>query len=400
MWKQLSGIHSDLIEEIGHQNGFTNFAIDIKPGSAKGDNYLGLIRKLTIKSHERKFDLILKTPASSRNQKNAVPIHKIFLREIYVYEKLFKEFKKFQNVYRISSPFLGYPRFYGKCDRIGNECVVLENIVEEGYKMWDRKKPMNAGHISAVLVEYAKFHAISLALQYKNSYFYEELTKEVETPISVSNLENREKTEQFVKSIIDCGCKALADDTEAVKKLRSFENLMPNYIMKDMRDPNLAIVITHGDNWCTNLMFKYEKTTNTEVPSGVCILDWQLSKKDSPAADLACFFLMHSPKEILYDYKKYLNLYHDTVRKYLRDFACDPEEIFPFSLLERHWKVFVKFGFLFSMLGIKVMYRDSDEIVEMDQDYLQTISRDIRKSKEYKQRIKDLLEFMTDNGFI
>ncbi|KAG5865782.1 hypothetical protein JTB14_027904 [Gonioctena quinquepunctata] len=145
---------------------------------------------------------------------------------------------------------------------------------------------------------------------------------------------------------------------------------------------------------------------NKTKPSEVCLLDWQLSKKGSPAYDLSYFFFAHSPKEILYDYKNYLKLYHDTVSTNLREFSCDPEEVFPYSLLEYHWNTYLKFGLYISLIMINVMCCDEKEAPDFEEntkserDLIESLTSGIKTNNECKQRMKDLINFFIDNEFI
>ncbi|KAG5880139.1 hypothetical protein JTB14_002159 [Gonioctena quinquepunctata] len=403
---QLTEQQSDLIKKIAQENGCFDFEVDTCPGTVKGDNYLGIITKVTVKNEGKKMELILKAAATSEALRKITPIHIIYNREIFMYETVFSEFRRFQEEHNISDPFLGYAKLLGKCSDEGSECLVMENMLERGYKLWDRKKPMDSEHISAVFREYAKFHAVSLAMSHKKPELFKNLTKDIKKHVFETDMNNMERLKMFIKSIVDNGKKAVEDEPELLKVLEEFGVSMEAYFMNELKDPKFDIVINHGDSWCNNLMFKYKELENSTKPSEVCILDWQISKRGSPAADLCYFFLAHSPKKVLYDYKNYLKLYHDIVTRNLREFSCDPEEIFPCSLLEQHWNIYIKFGLYMSLMIIKIMYCDTDEapdfaeISDSGKDFMDSFGFESRNAGGYNQRIKDLLKFLIDNQFI
>ncbi|KAG5862957.1 hypothetical protein JTB14_000168 [Gonioctena quinquepunctata] len=132
MTAKLSVVQCNLISAVAQQNGFSEFKVKTDSGSAKGDNYLGIITKVTIENGERKLELILKSASLNDDFRNSTPIHDLFRREIHVYEAIFVELEKFQKNNHISNPFLGHAKFYGKCNEEGKECLVMANMIENG----------------------------------------------------------------------------------------------------------------------------------------------------------------------------------------------------------------------------------------------------------------------------
>ncbi|XP_023012806.2 uncharacterized protein [Leptinotarsa decemlineata] len=405
MAKELSVVQFALIEQIAHQNGFDVFDLEVSSGSEKGDNYLGIITRVTVKDEKRKIELILKSASTNDAFRRSAPVHKLFCREIHIYDKIFPAFQMFQKEFNIPDPFLGHAKLYGKSQKNGNECLIMENLIESGYSMWNRKQPMDSAHILAVLCEYAKFHATSLAYRHKRPEAFAELTKDIQHHVLKEEMENRKKMESYSNAAVANGLKAVSDDPAAVEVLERLQAELPDYLMAILRNPELNILVNHGDNWCNNIMFKYEDPKNILKPSKVALLDWQISKMGSPGADLSYFFLSHSPKEILYNYKNYLNLYYDCVSKNLKDFSCDPEKVFPRSLLERHWRIFVKFGFYISLIIVNIMCCDKEEAPDLDEidaksDFIEALATKMTNSSEYNRRIKDLLQFLIDEKLL
>ncbi|XP_023012807.2 uncharacterized protein [Leptinotarsa decemlineata] len=396
-----------IIDSVARKNGFTDdFEVAACAGTVKGDNYLGVITRVTIKNDARKLEVILKSASTSEALRKAVSIHNVFCREIYIYEKIFGEFKKFQDNYIISNPFSGHAKLYETSLKDGHECLVMENIVENGYKLWNRQIPMTPEHIKAVFVEYAKFHAVSLAMKHKNPDLFEDLTSGIEEHVFGADMDDQVKFQSFIDAIINNGSKALEGVPDLLDVLKRLGTSLPEYFKNEMKDPKWNLVVNHGDCWCNNLMFKYETPENFSKISKVCILDWQLSKFGSPAADLTYFFFAHSPKEVLYDYQKYLKLYHDTVCQNLKEFSCDPEEIFPYNLLEEHWIHFIKFGVYMAMMILKIMYCDSDEApdltatTEAGNDVMSSFSFESRNADGYNERVSTLIRFLVDTGLL
>lgn len=124
----------------------------------------------------------------------------------------------------------------------------------------------------------------------------------------------------------------------------------------------------------------------------------------SPAYDFCYFFLAHSPKEILDDYRTYLNLYYDTFSKHLQHFNCDPEE-FSYSRMEKHVSKFMVFGLSTCLMVLKIMLADSEEAPDFQKisengDLMEGMNFEVGNMDAYKNRVKDILIFLKDNNFL
>ncbi|CAG9824036.1 unnamed protein product [Phaedon cochleariae] len=398
---ELSAEQSQLIEKIASDNDFTDHQVKAITGSVKGDNYLGKITSVTVEDGNRKLELILKS-AHVGEMRNQIPIHKAYMREIFVYEQVFAKFKEFQEEYRISEPFQSHPKLYATSDVEPRECLVMENLRESGYKLWNRKQLMNPEHISAVLKEYAKLHAVSFAMAEKKPEDFRKLAEVMKNHIWEND---KELTATYIRSVMNQVLGLFEDDPDTTEVLKAFEKRLLDLFFDPSNDSE-NIVFDHGDCWCNNLMFGYENQDNSSVPSSVRIIDWQLSKLASPAMDLSYFFLVHSPKEVLYDYEKYLKLYHETLSKNLREFSCDPEKVFPYSVLLEHWKKRACLGVYTAFSIVKIMLCDSedapdlDEVVEGGKDLMEIFNFSPKDDGVYRTRIRDLVEFSIKTGLL
>nr|XP_023018137.1 uncharacterized protein LOC111507111 [Leptinotarsa decemlineata] len=150
----------------------------------------------------------------------------------------------------------------------------------------------------------------------------------------------------------------------------------------------------------------FQDGSNTSKPTKVCLIDWQLAKLGSPAKDMIYFFIVHSPKDILYDYKGYLNFYYEVLCRHLRDFSCDPEDLFPFSTLQKHWNKFLTFGLMISIMILKMMLSDSEEAPDFEKlsdasgDIFDSQNFSIKNESEYHRRVRDIIEFLVDSGLL
>ncbi|KAJ8981814.1 hypothetical protein NQ317_007400 [Molorchus minor] len=340
---------------------------------------------------------------------------------------------------------------------------------EIGYELWDRKIPMTPDHAELVLKEYAKFHAVSLAMREKRPVHFEELTKDLG---NVFQDAPPEKSLKMIMSAVEGGLEAVKGNQVATEALERYALVAEKFWLEDMKNLDEPLVVLHGDCWCNNFLFKNEvfynllkiivsdrlceialgalpcvcrklqvaqnehpqpenrilkiarysyvstinrytkfvlahfKDQDSNKPTKLCVIDWQLCSKGSPVQDLAYFLFTCCPKEILTDYRKYLKIYHDCVCQNLKNFNCDPEEILPFSSLERLWQKYAKFGIHMALMIIKLMLGETGEvpnfaeIVDSGKDIMTGLNIEIRRSDDYSRRISDILSVSSENDLI
>ncbi|XP_050499197.1 uncharacterized protein LOC126879896 [Diabrotica virgifera virgifera] len=404
--------HRSLLDRIASENGFTNYEIIASPGSNKGDNFSGIITAVTIKNKEKSLDLILKSSRTFSKQSKEHHIH-VYKREIFMYERIFKEFKKYQKEHNIQDPFESVPKYYSSFTEEGQHSLVLENLKSQQYQLWDKKVPMNPEHIKTVLIEYAKFHAVSLAMKHKNPELFETLLGEtnLDNPMHKlfdgDNNEGRENIKSFFSATLSMGYKAVKDDVALTEYLKKYESVAFENMSK-MRQPEYKIVVTHGDCWCNNFMFKYQDPNDKTKPQIIRVIDWQISSFGNPCEDLAYFFVANGSEEVLGDFQAYLHVYHEKLSSQLRNFNLDPEEIFPFSTFENHLKVFILHGLFLALLVMKVTLSDADEIPEHGEEgekqspdeILDLLSKEMKNMDVYSKRIKIVMNFLVKNHYL
>ncbi|CAH1101897.1 unnamed protein product [Psylliodes chrysocephalus] len=403
---ELNEVQKCLIDKIAKENGFNNYELKTNKGSEKGDNFLGILTTVTIKNGKDKLDLILKSAHQNEAFRKAAPLRSAYLREIYLYENVFNEFKKYQENHNVADIFDNYAKIYGSSIVEESECLILENLKTQGYQLWNKQQPMNSEHISAVLQGYAKFHGTSMAMKHKNPELYENITEDISSSIWENDefVANKDKFDSFFRTVMNIGYKSIEDDPALTEFLKILEPQFSDMFSDGLKDPEYKTSIVHGDCWCNNLLFKYEGSDNKR-PLDVKYIDWQISHVNSPAYDFCYFFLAHSPKEILDDYKTYLKLYYDTFSKHLRSLNCDPDEIFPFSRFEKHINRFMIFGLYMCFTILKIMLCDSEEAPDFgemaeDGDMLQSMNFKFKNFDIFKERIRNLVVFVKDNNFI
>lgn len=171
------------------------------------------------------------------------PVKKLYLQQE-------QELQKFSSI----------PRCYLTILTDDDEALVLENLKSSGFKLYDRTKVMSLNHINLVLGVLGQWHALSFALQKMKPFEFEQLTSNWKCPV----------TKIFVNSHVgrwmNMAQKHLIGLMQKVgeeKLLRSYQQKTENKLATDILDEILSkdiqqVVVTHGDCWNNNLMFKYQ----------------------------------------------------------------------------------------------------------------------------------------------
>ncbi|ENN80103.1 uncharacterized protein LOC109534047 [Dendroctonus ponderosae] len=392
-----------LVHQAASVQGLKEYKININPGSSKGDNYLGIIHSLAVEGNEASLFLILKTAHTSEEVRKANPIPQAFQREAFIYSIVIPRLQQIQEQYAISSPFTGVAQYYGSCLDLHKESILLQNLKECGYRLWDRKKPMDDAHIGLVFSEYARFHAASLAWRFHYPEEFSSLTKNMhQNVVEANNPGSRERKKEKLNGYFQVGRAATQGNAKASAGIEKLRSEIAQLIERSHFLGRDRFVVLHGDCWCNNMLFKYHDN-QPNSPSQVCFIDWQISKLGSPILDLAYFFSVCAPKELFANLHKYLAAYHQTMAKNLREFGCRPDEIFSWTQLLEDWNRNAWYGVFLAMMIIKLMLSDAEEAPAMnaDADIISSLTNfSSRKEAEFEKRLCDLVEFMVDHNYI
>ncbi|XP_018568332.1 uncharacterized protein LOC108908700 [Anoplophora glabripennis] len=402
MSSELTEDQRNVLKAIVHNESFYSF--DVQRATPKGEGYMGSLFNISLKGERNNLELIFKQAEPTDNVEHKMFVRNAYLREIYIYNNVLNQFENFQKENNVINGFTGYAKIYGSSDKENNEYIILENLKGSGYKMWNRKVPMDDEHVALVFSEYGKFHAVSLAMKEKSPDLYDKLTENLDDFYGRSM--SVEESKEMINNVLQIGFKAVESNDSAAQLFKRFADVAEKFLLEDMQNLDEQLVVTHADCWCNNMLFKYEGTQEIQKPNGVCFIDWQLSKIGSPVLDLAYFFFVCTTGNILHDYKKYLKIYHDSVTELLIQFSCDVEKVFPFTLLECHWKKYAKFGLYIALMTLSFMLCETEvpnwtEFIKYEESDREEIAFEGGSGvSEQGQRIIDIINVMAQNNLI
>lgn len=241
-------------------------SIEIKPGSGKGDNYVGVLYRVTVKDPKKKeMSVIIKLPPQNLARREQFYARPCFLRESEFYDSIFPLYKKFQTDRGIIVEGEGFhevPACFRSLTGDFNEGLFLEDLKSSGFEMFDRFDDVTAAHVNGVMKVLGKFHAISLAINDQQAELIEKY-KDMQDIFFQRDDDSKEQIKVWFDHLKKQAATALNTidnetlKTRAKKVLEAdFFELLKDCISKEDAEP--FSVICHGDCWNNNIMFKYE----------------------------------------------------------------------------------------------------------------------------------------------
>ncbi|KAF5292776.1 hypothetical protein FQA39_LY13821 [Lamprigera yunnana] len=395
MVNEIKKIH-DCVERVLKKDKVGKYDIKIEFSIRKGANYLSDIGNVIIKSksengEEENLHLIAKM-SKKGEYRNALSLKKLFNREIYAYEYIFDLFQKLQIKNNIKNPFHSFPKFYASSKVDGEEMVVLENMLEKGFKPCNYYQTLNYSEASLLIKEVGRLHALSFALRDQYPEVFQKLLMEL------PDLEYHGamgKTLEVVTKNVFSKCLDLINlkgNTIMYDKFKRVHNVFFDALTycdkPEVTEPYSTIV--HSDLWVTNLLFKYDDTAN---PIEVCMVDWQLFKMSSPAVDISqIIFVCLTKKMRDLHFDDLIQDYYESFSSFLTQFGGKPGISFPFEVLQNHLKKFSICGLNTAMRMISFTSVSDENFPEaFDANFMEELSKAKTKPDMYNDRMMDVL---------
>lgn len=228
----------------------------------------------------------------------------------------FRDFEESKGVTVEENGFIEYPKCYRTGDAELDECVLLEDLSVNGFKMIDRyTEEVEADHVYLIMEALGKFHAISFALKDQQPEKFQKFTSHFD---EIFIRRNDPMMRDYFLGQSESFFKVLSSDEDAYlrEKVKKFLETHPMDTAADCIElEKQALVITHGDTWQNNTMFRYD---DNGKPIEVSLLDWQISRYVSPIVDII-YFIFNCTTKKLRDahYDGFLKTYHKSLSKHI-----------------------------------------------------------------------------------
>ncbi|KAF2901783.1 hypothetical protein ILUMI_04399 [Ignelater luminosus] len=395
--------------KIAEKEGIVDVVISNLP-EIDGQGYLSNISVMNLQGQrttgERcKLNLLIKIAATNEKLRQITAVGQLFHSEIRMYDSIFPAFYEFEKQRGIANPFSIVPKCYTTFRNTVPEILIFENLNESGYHNWNRKLQMDSEHVKTVLKEYGKFHAVSFAMRDQNPKQFQQLIKNFDNNIDIMFKKSGifyayvTKVKRLL-TLLD-----LQADSSIFRKYQEFINKAEEKFDFLISESDNVHAILHGDCWCNNMLFKYKEPKHLQ-PSGICFIDFQLTRLASPAFDVVHFFYTCASKEILKDFQIYQRIYYESFSQHLKTLGSNADSLYSFSAFVNHWKKYATFGLFFSSLEHHAMLSEEDEIISFAQvlekggTMEEAFDYEIANVNEYKSRMKAIVEHFVDNDLL
>ncbi len=307
-----------------------------------GNNFCAVLMRLTIEypqdGVQRRKSVLLKIPSLSQDFQELLRTD-IYDREIYAYEVFLPK------MYELGARPNYSPTFYAAME---SKAVVMEDLTESGYKMLDKKIPLDLEHCRVALKIIARHHAVSV--------IFLKTHRDSRTNELMENVGLKMNLEKYLHVLYDPFLSLISPwITDSLReKLQEHRNhFVATALMACTTHPDGLNVVVHGDYWKNNILYSYDDDGSV---TGAKVIDWQATRIGSPVVELIYFFVSSVPCDLFKMHKEeFYGLYLDTLNetwsklKFDCEFTKDEFE----QQLNKYKRVFVNIlpGFVFLILA-------------------------------------------------
>ncbi|CAH1111217.1 unnamed protein product [Psylliodes chrysocephalus] len=391
---------SELISWFKKAAGTEKCTVELEGMKEKGDGYVAdiIFAKVTLdEPHHNGKQLYLAAKASKTSLELRKLLSEICQREVAFYRDIVPIFQQFQQEKSLKEPFQALPKCYTAFQTENAEVIIQENMTIKGYVLHNRRIPMNINHIKLVLSNYAKFHAISLAIRDQKPKVFETIEKTcydmVLEKISMIGAMYEKSVRKVIKNLNEVGRMDLK---------KRYEKLVEPNVVEIVKDLLLDVpderVLTHADCHNGNFMFEY-KDGNEESPINMVLLDFQVTFVFSPILDLSTYLYCGASKEEFSHFTELMEFYHDELSSFLAQLGSDVNKLFPISTMWQHWKKYSFYGFNYATTFLELMFIDSDAVPEFKKEQVspeEFLNINLKDKTKYLERLLDIIEHYLD----
>nr|CAD7442855.1 unnamed protein product [Timema bartmani] len=366
------------------------------------------------------WSLVLKRQPPKVSTRELLRTDPVFKNETAAYSRVILSFERF------SGDGEDAPRV-PKCLHANlafrNDVIVLEDLQPAGFRMCDRQEGLDLEHSKLALQELARYHALSLAMKCLEPEAFLRTRHQIREVIFV-----QEAAHLFSPSL-ETACKMAigglrisalqaGDDggpllLKAVKALESQRGTIFNKMVGLVKPSEPFSVITHGDFWINNILFRYKEEGGGRLAvEDVRLLDLQVARYCSPAIDILHFLYTSTFRDTRRrHYQELLRAYHQSLtaafQRLVRGSPHEGEVPMTLRELRREVTRCEMYGLFAGMWIMTAVTADVDNLPDVGSYRLEDFYSDeslanwiSTQTPSYRQRTKDLVLEYLDKGIL
>lgn len=343
--------------------------------TGKGDSYLSELIRIRIfgkteTGSSKHVQVILKNIPKNVCRRLTYRSDEFFKNEINFYQKVLPVLLEFQAKKNVSEPFVNYTKlFLALIDGV-HDVICLEDASLEDFGSAVRQEGIDLEHCKLCFRILAQYHALSFAMRDQEPEKFEQISNEIFETYYAERLWSW--YERFWKRLCGIAIDAVEKeypDSIYEKKIKEF--CVPETYKKmidAVEDTKATGVISHGDCWTNNFLFKYVEGKAVDAK----IIDFQLTRCASPVLDISFVIYACTTKELRDEhYEELLKEYHQELSKRIKDLGSDPEKMYSWDTFKGEMKKYSYFGLAFSFESTPFIILDPEDAVSMDMEVRQ-----------------------------
>ncbi|XP_045477848.1 uncharacterized protein LOC123682999 [Harmonia axyridis] len=362
----------DILKQMMKEKKIEHYKFNIDGDSNNSDGYMGeIVFFHVILDNNERLNLVLKSAKPHETLKKILASDILYNREFLMYTKVFPELENFTKSKNVQDMATFIPKVWFAEKHSDQVNIVLENLKVQNFNICDRKKPMDSSHMRILFDTYGKWHAISMAFRDQHPEKFSSLVENwVDPRLKLIKSLGLVKYHGIDLSVVK-NMSIERKRFDVVKVLESIEDQMEDILFRKNSEDEDLLIISHGDNWCTNYMFKYKESEGTSTPNEVFFLDFQFSRLDSPALELSSTLYNMGDKETFKDFDNLLNIYYKSFSKTMKLLGSNPAELFTMDDLKSHWRRHGVYTVLYVFIFLRIALCDADDapdLIKMAED--------------------------------
>ncbi|KAI5640275.1 ecdysteroid kinase domain-containing protein [Phthorimaea operculella] len=249
----------NLVKDVLNNNGFSDAKITENAVGEAGDNYIANVKRVVAEKNGKTFKMIAKIAPRIEQIRVTNNTRSFFINEHVMYNEVLPKFTDLEKAVGITKEErLRYAACYGTITEELNELILLEDLIESDYTMFDRFKSLTDCEIKLILKSFAKLHTLSYALKHQEPETFADFNSKLLNYASFFE-EGRELATKYFEAI-EANCIAVLQDDKRKNAITGTVSKNVDLVVKH-RNWDLKSrysVIQQGDSWTNNIMFHLE----------------------------------------------------------------------------------------------------------------------------------------------
>ncbi|XP_063830479.1 uncharacterized protein LOC135079802 [Ostrinia nubilalis] len=336
--------------------------VALKPITSGGANYTSNLFLATLSTPGLPdLNLFAKVASISVKIRSRVNADNLYRTEQIFYNKLVNIWNGFQEKYQVPEQHrFVFPKYYGGSEEIGNETIILENLVAGGYMSFSRFKSVDWDQASKAVEVLAKYHALSFVLQKEDPAEYKVLLEDLKFVMSDEDPEMKGIWERMVG-----GAMAVIDQQHHERIKKFFEAHDGRDLFTKYHMPTHTPILAHGDFRPSNLLHKKQADGSVQV----IVLDYQTVHTGCPVEDLFYFIFMGTDEEFRRQhYDELIELYYAQLGLALERYQMDVEEVYARKHYDDDLKMMLPYALLLGIVVLPVVTVEAESAPKVDNE--------------------------------